>query len=183
LQPKPAAAKVFEWEAEPRPAPASDKSSPVVTQSARSHHARAIYLADRGLTAEAIEEDRQAIAIEPSHPGHQILMGSLLIENGQLQNALSTYEQVCKRFPDQAEYLEEIVVHLRMGLELVAMEGIIARLNCGQAIPAPINMPTSVMVVDKPSLQVAPREMQPPPGKAKSFMKRFFETVDRLDEF
>jgi tetratricopeptide (TPR) repeat protein len=105
---------------------------------ARLHHDRALQLADAGRTGEAIEEDRQAIATEPNNPGHQILLGSLLADKGQFGNALAVYEHVIGRFPEQEEYLSELIGDLRRGLQLITIERAIDRL---QTRSRPVNPP------------------------------------------
>jgi hypothetical protein len=90
--------------------------------SARVHHTRALALETDGKTTEAIQEEVQAIAFDPNDPAQQIHMGSLLIDDGQLANALATYEQVCVRFPNQSKYLQEIIDSLRCGLHVGAIE-------------------------------------------------------------
>jgi tetratricopeptide (TPR) repeat protein len=130
--PNPASAQVFTTDVDSvatksEPHVAVENNAKSWKQQARSHHSRAMYLADLGRTAEAIEEDRQAINTDPHNAGYQILMGNLLIDNGQLACALATYERVCAQFPDQEPYLSDLMNELRMGLTLVRLEKAISR--------------------------------------------------------
>src|SRR5205807_2534504 len=59
---------------------------------------------------------------ESDNPGYQILLASLLIDDGQLEAALSVYEQVCERFPDQTKYLDESIIQLRRVLCILSIE-------------------------------------------------------------
>lgn len=107
---------------QPDAAASAPLTSKMLRQQGKSHHSKAMYLSDLGRTTEAIEENRQAILSDPNNPGYQILMGGLLVDNGQLESALATYERVSTRFPDQAPYLDEVISQLRMGLNMLAIE-------------------------------------------------------------
>ncbi|HEY9792946.1 MAG TPA: tetratricopeptide repeat protein [Candidatus Obscuribacterales bacterium] len=154
------AAQVFNTDADSivtrsAPAVATANTAKSWKHQARSHHSRAMYLADLGRTAEAIEEDRQAISTDPHNPGYQILMGSLLIDDGQLESALATYERVCAQFPDQAPYLTDLMNQLKMGLTLVHLEHAISRSET-----SPTQSVTSSSSAEQPYQELLPPPVQ-----------------------
>jgi tetratricopeptide (TPR) repeat protein len=91
-------------------------------REAQRHHNLAVCFAEEGKKKEAIEEDKQAIACDPNHPGYQILMGRLLVENGELKEALDCYHHVCKRFPAQATAIAELVTGLEQTLAILNLD-------------------------------------------------------------
>jgi hypothetical protein len=96
---------------------------------ARAHHDNAVRLADLGKIQEAIAEDELAVAANPNHPGYQILLGHMLTEGGQLERALTVYENACTRFPDIRDDISDCVLQLKALLSIARMEDTIDRVK------------------------------------------------------
>jgi tetratricopeptide (TPR) repeat protein len=125
-------------------------------REAQRHHDLSVYLAESGKTKDAIEEDQQAITCDPNHPGYQILMGRLLVENGQLTEAMDCYRHVCRRFPEEGKAIAELVMGLEQTLTIL-------NLDCVR------NSPDAKDVAQPPAadkaLSMSTSEEPAPPGK------------------
>lgn len=91
-------------------------------RESRRHHDRAVRLATNGQLDEAISEDEQAIACNQNDPGPQILMGRLLVEHGDLEEALACYKHVCQRFPHDAQPVRELMYGLQVTIAVLNLD-------------------------------------------------------------
>ena len=140
-------------------------------REARRHHSTAVWLAEAKRTKEAIEEDAQAIACDPGDPGYQILMGHLLVENGDLTKALACYQQVYARYPHLREAISELVYGLQATMAMMD-------LDCVRNAPEADGRQSAT----KPDTTVLPVDPRPRQTAAREILHRFMADGRPIDD-
>lgn len=69
-----------------------------------------------GCTSEALQAARQAVKLEPHHKYYRQFLAELLTENKLLKEAEAQYEELCRQFPSNIEFLESLCdLQIQMG--------------------------------------------------------------------
>src|SRR5262249_51736764 len=87
-------------------------------QVPQSHHNLALALAKVGRTQEAIEHMQKAVALDPDLSASLLTLGGLYQSNGQIEQAIQTYQEFLKRFPRDSEATR--IANLLKGLQSVS---------------------------------------------------------------
>lgn len=149
-------------------------------REARYHHDRAVALADAARIDEAVAEDRIAIAMNPDHPGYQILMARLLIDQGKLQSALATYEEVCRRWPDMRKDIGELISSLKMSIAFIKVDNQLSHANTSTtATPSELSHVADVRSVPEGSQKS--QDAYKPPRQSGTFLRRFLSDAPIYD--
>ncbi len=94
--------------------PLLEKATALAPDMAIAHHNYAIALGKIGKSNEAIAEFQRAIALDANQPYAWISLGGLYQAQGRLNDAIATYSEFLRRFPDHvdAPKLRSIIVGL-----------------------------------------------------------------------